>query len=332
MPVVSLPDIALRLLAACVLWTLSALGSWTWTRRGARLPAGVGVLLGLLALAAPWTCPAQWGLVRFAVAVVSVLLVLRQWELVVRRPPTLGQAPSWPEFSLALFSFGELDLRRERQPKRALSVAAWRSLRALLKGSLVFLLLVGGRGAGALYDDDGIVGTSWWLAFSYLAASTMADVATALSSALSGRPTAEVFRMPPLAASPVDFWGRRWNLTFRNLAHRLVFLPTRRVVGVRAAGLLVFVLSALVHEYTVWAALGGGLGWMSAFFLLQGAAVVLLSLRRGRPLWTHRGEGQRLVARGVAVVGHVLWMELTAPLFFYPLRRIVQVQHWLSLL
>jgi hypothetical protein len=37
-----------------------------------------------------------------------------------------------------------------------------------------------------------------------------------------------------------EFWGRRWNLGFRQLSHELIFRPLHRSLGVDAAGFLVF--------------------------------------------------------------------------------------------
>jgi Membrane bound O-acyl transferase family len=57
-----------------------------------------------------------------------------------------------------------------------------------------------------------------------------------------------VMRSPLLASSLADFWGRRWNTAFHELATRLTFRPLRPSFGVTGATLLVFLASGFIHE------------------------------------------------------------------------------------
>ena len=48
---------------------------------------------------------------------------------------------------------------------------------------------------------------------------------------------------PVLASSLSDFWGRRWNLAFRDLAHTFVFRPFVGRLGIAGATIAVFLTS-----------------------------------------------------------------------------------------
>ena len=125
---------------------------------------------------------------------------------------------------------------------------------------------------------------------------------------------AEVFVAPMAARSPREFWGRRWNMTFRNTSHRLIFAPLQAQSPV-LAGALVFLWSAALHEYLVIASLRTSTGEMGAFFVIHGIAALLDTRFRARaPLPKAMGIGL-----------HWLWMWCTSPLFFAPLLAIVPI-------
>ena len=103
----------------------------------------------------------------------------------------------------------------------------------------------------------------------------------------------------PIMAKPIlsktlsEFWGKRWNLGFRQLAHDLIFRPLHRRIGVAAAGLLVFVVSGLIHDLVISLPARGGYGLPTGYFILQGLGVTLerstlgrrLGLQKGVPAW-----------------------------------------------
>lgn len=101
-----------------------------------------------------------------------------------------------------------------------------------------------------------------------------------------------IMQQPILARSLSEFWGKRWNLGFRQLAHEFVFRPAQRVFGATAAGLLVFLVSGLIHDMVISLPARGGYGLPTAYFLLQGLAVVFersdfasrIGLRRALPV------------------------------------------------
>lgn len=83
-----------------------------------------------------------------------------------------------------------------------------------------------------------------------------------------------IMRKPILAKSLAEFWGKRWNLGFRQLAHEFIFRPALKTLGATAAGLLVFLASGLLHDLVISLPARRGYGLPTAYFLLQGAGVI----------------------------------------------------------
>jgi hypothetical protein len=103
----------------------------------------------------------------------------------------------------------------------------------------------------------------------------------------------------PIMSAPLrshslsEFWGKRWNLGFRHLAHDLIFAPLHSRLGVGRAGFLVFVASGLLHDLVISLPAHGGYGLPTFYFALQGIGVAVersslgsrLSLRRSYRGW-----------------------------------------------
>jgi alginate O-acetyltransferase complex protein AlgI len=79
---------------------------------------------------------------------------------------------------------------------------------------------------------------------------------------------------PLFATSLAEFWGRRWNTAFNELAFRFTFRPLRRLTASAIATLLVFGLSGLIHELLISLPARGGYGLPTAYFLIQGLGIV----------------------------------------------------------
>ena len=109
-----------------------------------------------------------------------------------------------------------------------------------------------------------------------------------------------IMRNPLRSASLAEFWGKRWNIAFHELAVRFTFAPLRRVVGVPAATLAVFLVSGLVHELVITLPARGGYGLPTIYFLLQAAGLVTERSAIGRRLGLGRGVRGRLFAAAVA--------------------------------
>jgi hypothetical protein len=86
----------------------------------------------------------------------------------------------------------------------------------------------------------------------------------------------------PLRSTSLDeFWGKRWNLGFRQLAHELIFRPLHRTLGAGAAAFLVFAVSGLIHDLVISLPARGGYGLPTTYFLLQGTGMTIEHSRLG---------------------------------------------------
>jgi alginate O-acetyltransferase complex protein AlgI len=84
-----------------------------------------------------------------------------------------------------------------------------------------------------------------------------------------------IMNRPVAAVSLSEFWGRRWNLAFRDLVFPLVFRPVAQRLGKAAALWAVFLTSGLVHESIISVPAGAGYGWPTAYFLWQALGITL---------------------------------------------------------
>jgi alginate O-acetyltransferase complex protein AlgI len=85
---------------------------------------------------------------------------------------------------------------------------------------------------------------------------------------------APIMNRPLLSTSVSEFWGRRWNAAFNDLAVRLIFRPVARHTTVLAATLIAFAVSGLIHELVISLPAGAGFGLPTAYFLVQGLGVL----------------------------------------------------------
>lgn len=93
----------------------------------------------------------------------------------------------------------------------------------------------------------------------------------------------------PIAATSVsEFWSKRWNLAFRDYAHPHLFKPLARKSSPVVAVVVGYAFSGLVHELAISVPAGGGFGLPTAYFTIQGIAILVerrLKLRGGMSGW-----------------------------------------------
>ncbi|MAG58655.1 MAG: hypothetical protein CMJ83_20390 [Planctomycetes bacterium] len=190
-----------------------------------------------------------------------------------------------------------------------------------LPGARTLALRGATRGAiGLLF-----VGCAWWLApHTSLAVATVPLlvglslcvhfgafnlIAAALRS--RGYNVKALFRAPLLSTSLREFWGKRWNLAFSEMAAIAVFRPLKRPFGATPATVVAFLFSGLLHEIAISLPVRGGYGLPLVYFVLHGILMQVETAldRRGRPI-----DARPWVGR----LWTVSWLVLPAPILFHP--------------
>jgi Membrane bound O-acyl transferase family len=116
-----------------------------------------------------------------------------------------------------------------------------------------------------------------------------------------------IMSAPLRSTSLAEFWGKRWNLGFRQLSYELIFRPLRRKLGTEVASWFVFLVSGLIHELVISLPARAGYGLPTAYFLLQGAGITIEHTSLGKRL--RLGHGVRgWLFMAVFVAGPVFWL------------------------
>ena len=267
-PAPSLPQ-SMWLVLAIAVQFLSALVCFPLlTRRGWVGRLALVAAYGLI-LVSPWLVPARNRLPRAAAAVNAVVVCVKLFD--VRHDVRRGVRPGWGGF-VAFLSNPFVHVRRclgaEPRPTvrgDLLSAAG----RALGLGAGVVLLRARFRvdwgGVPFLAEHVCKVAAFFLAVFSGLA------LAAATWRLLGGE--ARDFMDNPIAArTPAEFW-RRYNRNMHQFFLKDVLASAGGLRHPARATLIVFGLSALIHEYLFSIAIGRVQGYQTAFFLLQGLAV-----------------------------------------------------------
>ncbi|MGH9734711.1 MAG: MBOAT family protein [Candidatus Acidiferrales bacterium] len=119
-----------------------------------------------------------------------------------------------------------------------------------------------------------------------------------------------IMQRPLQSQSLGELWGRRWNMGFRDLSHKLVFRPLHRRYGAVVATLAVFLVSGLLHDLVISVPAKAGFGLPTAYFLIQGLGVIVERSQIGKRLVPASGTTGRIWTASVALV--------PLPLLFHP--------------
>jgi len=159
----------------------------------------------------------------------------------------------------------------------------WATLEALL-GALLFWVVARSipRGEPLLRGWLGMLGLILLLHFG-----TFQWVALFWQSL--GIKAERIMSAPLRSTSLGEFWGKRWNLGFRQLAHELIFRPLHRSLGASQAGFVVFLVSGLIHDLVVSLPARGGYGLPTLYFVLQGIGVTVERSQLGQRLGLAQG-------------------------------------------
>jgi hypothetical protein len=181
--------------------------------------------------------------------------------------PTIGRACAFMLATLSMDPQPFIDLRRCTPPK--VSEALLPALQ-FIAGALALCWLV------PLVATDHPRAAGWTaMAAAVLILHHAFSDFSMLVLRFAGIAVKPIMRAPLLSPSLREFWGSRWNVAFRSLAHRLIFMPAAARFGTRAAAWVVFIVSGLVHELVITVPAGGGYGGPTVFFLIQAAALML---------------------------------------------------------
>lgn len=272
----------------------------------------------LLPMALPLAIDPQWVYARALATVWAITMAGKAYELLRDRVPDPRMLASLPTFCFWLLVPPKAALPSDlAAAARVRADGRRRLIRAAVKLPGVAALVLVHLYWPGLHEGPWVE-AFWGLWLTWLAVSAFVDVVSGVVMQ-TGIAVAEAFDVPPLARSPRDFWGRRWNLVVHDMVLRHVFLPLRGLRRPLWATLWVFVLSGVIHELFVLMALGHPArhtGFMMLFFGLHGLAVMT-------QLAWDRGPGRRRsMARPLAVALHLGWMTLTSPLFFAPIGEV----------
>ncbi len=247
--------------------------------------------------------PPRWVVMWATAIVVYVVLKGLAWSLRSYRPAPLWKhvafLVAWPGMDVDRF------LHSSRATVRMVTIREW--IFAIAK--MVTGIGLIGIASHSLRQRPTLV--AGWLAMTGLAFVLHFGLFHVLSCMwrTAGCDARPIMNWPILAKNVSDFWGHRWNLAFRDLAHRTIFAPASRVFGPAGALLLGFFFSGLVHDLVISVPAGGGYGSPTIYFLLQGCAVLA---ERSRPL-------RRMAARvpGVARALAIVVVVVPLPLAFH---------------
>ena len=262
--------VAMVVAAAVLFWV--ALG----TARRVRVVALVVLIAA--ALAAPLVVPGEARLLRCLAAIAAVTAALHMWD--VHLGAGRGVRPGLAEFLALLPNLFGLVHRRLEDAPRPTTREEIRSIAWCAAGA--------GAAVVALRAAFAVDWTRWGFALEHsvkvvLFFLVIVPLVGALGSGwrLLGGRGLDFMDNPFAARTPADFW-RRYNRPVHQALWEDVFVPAggrrRPVVG----ALLVFVVSAAVHEYVFAVPVGRVQGYQTAFFLLQGIAVAATMRMRPR--------------------------------------------------
>jgi len=120
-----------------------------------------------------------------------------------------------------------------------------------------------------------------------------------------------LMRTPLAARSLSEFWSRRWNLAFSEMAALSIFRPLSQRVGRQGAVLAGFLASGLLHELAISVPVRAGYGLPMLYFVLHGLLVL-------GEKWLEKLGWSIERAGWLAHAWTLGWLLLPLPLLFHP--------------
>jgi hypothetical protein len=116
-----------------------------------------------------------------------------------------------------------------------------------------------------------------------------------------------IMSAPLSSASLGEFWGRRWNLGFRDLAHQFLFVSAQKKLGTATASFLVFIASGIIHDLVISLPARGGFGLPTMYFAIQGIGLAIERSKSGKRLGLRQGWRGRLFMAAITT-GPAFWL------------------------
>jgi hypothetical protein len=223
--------------------------------------------LAALLLAMPFVAAPTAPGVRFLCAASAALAFLRNLDIVRDSRP-------WSTTARAFHLLFPFDTRRVVRSPRRFEASVWVHAAAFgLATGLAVAILV--RNGAATTPSAWL--TRWF--FAAIAAYCSIEVVVAAHRAcagLLGFTLPKLHDHPILARSLAEFWGKRWNLSVRDMLHEHCFRPLSRRAPLAVAVFATFMASAFLHAWLLLAAGGYVLALsIASFFVIQGALVLV---------------------------------------------------------
>ena len=280
----------------------------------------LSVLLLAIAIVLPYSLPIDLPALRFFVVIITFVGSAKIADTATNKITSPEMGDTLGRYLLWCYILQDSSLPADQNARKELfSKGVSSLLQALLYVALLCMVIC----LNSLVELHGDIWVScFWMMWVF---SFMTSAISAFSSGcfrLLGIEVVDVHHIPELARSPRDFWSRRWNSIFRNIAHRHLFEPLGGSHRPLLAASVVFIFSALIHEYLVFVALGQSDGSMAAFFLLHGAATIFTTI-----LANSLGK-KTFMPKPMAIAATIVWFGLTVPLFMLPLNDILYIDSW----
>jgi hypothetical protein len=120
-------------------------------------------------------------------------------------------------------------------------------------------------------------------------------------------------RLPAASLNLRDFWGRRWNRTVSEWLRQRVFRYWGRRGHTKTGIVLSFLVSAIIHFYFAWVAIGIEMAFvMGSYFLVQGLFVLAETPLRVKSWKAWEGR-----------LWFIATMTISSPLFVEPFLRVL---------
>jgi MBOAT, membrane-bound O-acyltransferase family len=237
----------------------------------------------LLILWSSWLIPADSPMLRFVASISAAMLAMKVIDVSIDLRQ--GRVLVWKDYADFLtnpFTLVRRSLELERRPPRK------ESLIGLVKGAvgcaicmalLLGLFKVNWSNSHFLVEHVAKV-------VALMLALTYALAAAAAIWRLSGGVARDFMDKPFSARTPAEFW-RRYNRNVQQFFWQDLFKGNGGRRSPIRSMLFVFALSAILHEWIFYSAIGRVQGYQAAFFILQGlaaAATARVKVQGGRAI------------------------------------------------